>query len=302
VATTPDLPSDLVAVGDWLLAERATGRPVRLLERKTLLRRGAAGGGRAQLIAANLDPAFLVSSCNADFKVARLERYLALARQGGVLPVVVLTKADLCDDPGRFVAQAARLAAGLMVEAVNATDPDDVARLLGWCGVGETVALLGSSGVGKSTLINGLAGTRLDTAGIREDDAKGRHTTTARSMHPMASGAWLIDTPGMRELRLFDAAEGLEAVFADVAALAGDCRFGDCRHDGEPGCAVRAAIEAGALDPVRLARWRKLAREEAHATASVAEERRSARALGRLHRASKRRRRARRAQGQNGPD
>ena len=286
VETAGDLASDRMAVGDWLLVDRTTGRPVRLLDRRSLIQRRAAGTGRAvQLIAANIDTLFVVTSCNADFNPARLERYLALARQAGVLPVVVLTKADTCDDPLAFTDRVAQIAPALAVEAVNALDPGDVARLLAWCGPGETLALVGSSGVGKSTLINGLAGAGQATRGIREDDAKGRHVTSARSLHRMPSGAWLIDTPGMRALRLHDAAEGIDEVFADIADLAAACRFADCAHATEPGCAVRAAIEAGSLDPDRLARWRKLQREDARNTASIAEQRRQSRATGRLYRA-----------------
>ena len=288
IAAGAALPSADVAVGDWLLLDDV-GLPLRRLERKSLIARRAAGtGAETQLIAANLDTLFIVSSCNADFNVARLERYLALARQAGVLPLVVLTRADACPDPADFVDRARALGASLPIEAVNALDPGAVARLEPWCGPGETVALAGSSGVGKSTLVNALTGAALATQGIREDDARGRHTTTTRSLHRTRAGGWLIDTPGMRALRLSDVAEGIAAVFDDVAALAGDCRFGDCTHDGEPGCAVQAAVAAGALDAGRLARWQKLAREDARNSATLAEARARDRAHGRFFRSVKR--------------
>jgi ribosome biogenesis GTPase len=285
VPTGPGLPSAEMAVGDWLLVARDSGRPVRIVERKSVIGRRAAGTGQAgQLIAANLDTLFVVTSCNAEFNVARLERYLAVARQAGVAPVVVLTKADECADPGDYVDRVRALSAALPVEAVNALDPASVARLGLWCGRGETVALAGSSGVGKSTLTNALTGAALATRGVREDDAHGRHTTTVRSLHRTLGGGWLIDTPGMRALRLADVAEGIEAVFDDIAALAEGCRFADCGHEGEPGCAVRAAIEAGALDAGRLERWRKLAREDARNSATLAESRRQSRAFGKMAR------------------
>jgi ribosome biogenesis GTPase len=297
LATGGALPSAEAAVGDWLLADRADGRPLRLVERKSLMARRAAGTGQAtQLIAANVDTLFVVSSCNPDFNVARLERYLALARQAGVLPVVVLTRADTCADPDAYVDRVRALSATLPVEALNALDAAAVARLAAWCGPGETVALAGSSGVGKSTLTNALTGAAQATHGIREDDAHGRHTTTGRSLHRTRAGGWLIDTPGMRALRLADVAEGIAAVFDDIAALVEACRFGDCRHEGEPGCAVAAAIEAGALDPGRLARWRKLAREDARNTVTLAESRRQSKAFGKMARRAMAEKRARRGE------
>jgi ribosome biogenesis GTPase len=249
-----------------------------------------------QLVAANLDSLFVVSSCNAEFNLARIERYLVLAFQARVQPVVVLTKADACDDPYDYIDRLRELAPEVPALAVNALDPASASRLLPWCGPGQTVALVGSSGVGKSTLANALADAGQATRGIREDDAHGRHTTTARSMHRLPSGAWLIDTPGMRALRLTDAAEGVEAVFGDLAELAAACRFGDCRHEAEPGCAVQAAIAAGAVPAERLARWRKLQREEGRNSASLAEQRHAARAFARMARGAMAEKRGRRGE------
>ena len=260
----PDDDEGQPTVGDWLLLDAVTRQPRRLLARRSLFKRKAAGTGRRiQLIAANIDTLLLVTSCNHDFNVARLERYLALAREADVTPVVVLTKADMADDSGAYITAARRLMPGLLVEALDARDPAAASVLAPWCGLGQTVALLGSSGVGKSTLVNALSGAVLQgTAPIREDDSHGRHTTTGRSMHRLGTGGWLIDTPGMRELQLADVESGIEAVFADVVELARGCRFADCRHEAEPGCAVRQAVEAGDLDPERLRRFRKLAAEE----------------------------------------
>ena len=268
------------------LTQTGNGPLGKFLERNTLLlkRRAAGTGGRVQqLIAANVAiRSGIVTSCNADFNPARLERYLALAHEAGCFPVCVLTKADMADDPRAFEREAARLAPMLAVEAVDARDAGDVARLMAWCGPGQTAALVGSSGVGKTTLMNGMTGRADATQGIREDDAKGRHTTTARALRPMTHGGWLIDTPGMRALRLHDAADGIDALFSDIGDLAAQCRFSDCGHESEPGCAVRAAIEAGDLDEGRLARWRKLRREDARNAATIAEARAKDRQFGRM--------------------
>ena len=259
-------------VGDWLLIDRWTSEPVRLLDRLNLFKRRAPGDDRRlQLIAANVDTLFIVASCNQDFNPARLERYLVLAREVGVNPIVVLTKIDLADRPEDFAAAARALQPDLLVKLVNARDAESVASLATWCGKGQTVALLGSSGVGKSTTVNSLRGSdSLATQAIREADGKGRHTTTVREMHRLDHGGWLLDTPGMRELQLSEAASGLAEVFDDIVDLARQCRFSDCGHETEPGCAVQAAIRDGTVTPARLDRWRGLIAEDALNTAQIA--------------------------------
>ncbi|MCF6315477.1 MAG: ribosome small subunit-dependent GTPase A [Marinosulfonomonas sp.] len=251
-----------ITVGDWVLADQ-TGLIHKRLDRLTTLSRRAAGENtHRQLIAANVDVMFIVTSCNHDFNLARLERYLVLANSAGCQPVIVLTKPDLCDDPARYAKQAQSLAPDLPVLTVNACDPLQAAQLTDWWKKGQTAALLGSSGVGKSTLAIALTGQDIATRDIRDDDAKGRHTTTSRNLYPALHGGWLLDTPGMRALPLADAGDGIEAVFADLAALSDQCRFRDCAHAQEPGCAIQAEIAAGRIDPDRLRRWQKLALED----------------------------------------
>lgn len=273
-----------VTIGDWVVLDPAGPVVRERLERLSLFQRRAAGtAGAIQLIAANVDTLFIVTSANRDFNVARLERYLAIARDAGVFPVVVITKADLAGATTKYVEQAASLSPGLLVESLDARDPQQVDVLRPWCEAGQTVALLGSSGVGKSTLVNTLTGEQLATRAVREDDQRGRHTTTSRSMHRLPQGGWLIDTPGMRELQLVDVGDALDDVFSDVAGLAQRCRFADCSHEAEPGCAVQAAIADGALDGERLRRYRKLRSEDRRNTETLAERRSRDRSLGKLY-------------------
>ncbi|MCB1488043.1 MAG: ribosome small subunit-dependent GTPase A [Bauldia sp.] len=284
LSTERDDEEGRATVGDWLLLDRETHVPVRLLERKTLFKRKAAGvDRRVQLIAANVNTLLIVSSCNYDFNPARLERYLVLARDAGVMPVIILTKADLAEDVEPYRRKAEKLMPGLLVECIDARSGEGVAPLRSWCGPGETVALVGSSGVGKSTLVNTLMGDAIqETRGIREADSHGRHTTTGRSLHRLDSGGWLLDTPGMRELQLLDAGAGVEELFGDILELATHCRFSDCRHETEPGCAVTAAVEAGTLDPDRVKRFRKLAAEEVRNSEAIADRRAREKSFGKM--------------------
>ena len=271
-------------VGDWLLLDRDLPSASRLLERKSLIKRRAAGHDRSiQLIAANLDTAFVVTSCNLDFNMARLERYIALAFDAGVTPVVLLTKPDLCDDPGSYVEQAQTISKDVVVLTLNAKSEEPREKLAPWCRPGQTVAFLGSSGVGKSTLTNALSGAeKVATQAIREDDSKGRHTTSHRQLHILPNGCAVLDTPGVRELQLTEAETGVAEVFSDLDALSLDCRFNNCKHTTEPGCAVLAALERGAIDAARLGRWRKLVAEDQHNTASLAQRRSKDKAFGKM--------------------
>ena len=253
------------AVGDWVLADPQAFLIQRRLARKTLLERRTEGNRTPQLAGANIDTLFIVTSCNAEFNVARLERYLALANEASITPVILLTKADLVEDAETYREQAVALQRDLAVVVSNPRGGDVVNDLQGWCGAGQTVALVGSSGVGKSTIVNALVGsatgTVQQTGSIREHDAQGRHTTTSRSLHAMASGGWVIDTPGMRTLHVSDAAAGIGELFAEITELAPLCKFRDCTHAHEPGCAVSLAVSDGTLNPERLARWRMMVAE-----------------------------------------
>lgn len=269
-------PEDRPTVGDWLLIERGSRILVRILRRTSLFKRAAPGDERRlQLIAANVNTLFVVTSCDQDFNLARIERYLVLAREVGVRPVVVLTKSDLTPTPARFLDEAKALERGLHVELVNARDADSVVHLATYCGLGETVALVGSSGVGKSTLVNTLKGSdSIATQAVRESDGKGLHTTTVREMHRIScgpqGGGWLVDTPGMRELQMSEVTSGVAEVFNDVVDMTLECRFTNCTHANEPDCAIRAAMAKGTLDPVRVARWRKLSSEDVENSGKVA--------------------------------
>ena len=254
---------DRATVGDWVLIDGATHRPLKLLARRNVFKRKSAGKDRGvQLIAANIDTLLIVTSANQEFNIARLERYLALARGTDVRAVVVITKSDLGGDVETYVREARALMEGLVVEAIDARGADAARVLAPWLARGQTLALLGSSGVGKSTLVNALLGYEEQTTQeVRGDDAKGRHTTSGRSLHRLAAGAWLMDTPGIRELQLIDVEGGIADVFDDITALARACKYKTCSHGSEPGCAVRAAAEAGRLDSARLDSFLKLQAE-----------------------------------------
>jgi ribosome biogenesis GTPase / thiamine phosphate phosphatase len=264
-------PTVQATVGDWLLFNAQSPASSQILERKSLMKRRAPGIERqVQLIAANIDTVFIVTSCNQDFNVARLERYIALALDAGVTPVLVLTKLDLCDSPETYLSQARAISDQVPVVVLDARGPQAKTDLAPWLQPAQTVAFLGSSGVGKSTLTNTLTETQsVLTQGIREDDARGRHTTTRRQLYLLANGCTVLDTPGMRELQLTEAAFGLAALFPDLQDLSSQCHFRDCLHKSEPGCAVLAAVASGAVDSGRVARWEKLVAEEKLNSASL---------------------------------
>jgi ribosome biogenesis GTPase / thiamine phosphate phosphatase len=254
-------------VGDWVVLrqEPKPDEPAiieRVLSRRTLFTRGAAGREtRAQVIAANVDLVFVVCGLDADFNVRRIERYLARIWASGAQPAIILNKSDVCEDVAAHVAEVERHAAGVPLFVTSALLGEGLAEVRARIEAGTTVAFVGSSGAGKSTLVNALLHeAKMTTGPVRASDDRGQHVTTHRQLLALAAGGLLLDTPGMRELQLVDS-QGLDVVFEEVATLATRCRFRDCRHDAEPGCAVRAAVESGELDPDRLEHYRALERE-----------------------------------------
>jgi ribosome biogenesis GTPase len=283
--------------GDFVLMdynECGDSRIVKTLARKSFFsRRNPTPGRGEQAVAANFDYVFVMASLNRDFNRRRLERYLALAWQSRATPVIVLTKSDLAENPAQQTQAVRNMAAGVSVHAVSIMNGNGISALAQYLTPCRTVVFLGSAGVGKSSLVNTLAQKDvMDVKGIREDDGRGRHTTTRRQLIMLKTGAMIIDTPGMRELGMWEASAGLNETFSDVERWLGKCRFTDCRHESEPGCAVKQAMENGELTPERWNSYRKLRREVEISTdmASVMQEKRERnKAISKMSRQMKKR-------------
>ncbi len=289
---------DQPTTGDWCWYTPEASQPLTLLDRQNQLVRTAAGSEpKPQVIAANIDFLLIVTGCDRDFNRSRLERYLALAHSAGIDSVIVVTKTDLVTDPEPYLSAAQAIESTVPVIGVNATLADSLGPLTDMLKPGTTLGLVGSSGVGKTTLSNQLAGRTGEdayrTQPTRASDRKGRHTTTHRQLIPAVSGAWLLDTPGMRELRIGDAAEGVDNVFQDLAELAGQCRFNDCNHQGDAGCALEKAIADGRIEAARVERYLKLLRESRIAQETPWEKRDRHRAFGKMARRVQREKNAR---------
>jgi ribosome biogenesis GTPase len=256
-----------IAVGDWVslqyLKESGAHQVHSVLPRKTKFSRAAAGiEVKEQIVAANVDIVFLIQSLNKDFNMKRLERYMITAWESGAMPVVVLTKSDCCDNVKEKISIVYNTIPGVEVHAISCLTGEGILEIQKYLAPGKTIALLGSSGVGKSTLLNYLAGVELlKTGETREDDDKGRHTTSHRELFLLADGSLIIDTPGMRSLLPWEADAGMEAMFGDIEVLITKCRFFDCKHKGEPGCAVREALDSGSMEMKRWESWIKLQKE-----------------------------------------
>lgn len=273
-----------MCVGDWLVFKEDL-QFVRALESFSSFSRNITGDSNAlQIIASNIDTVFIVSALNQDFNLNRIERFLALAHDAEVQAVVVLTKKDLCANWESYLDKVQALDSLLIVEAVNALDAQSIKPLLPWCEAGQTIACLGASGVGKSTLINTLDKTNLDATKVKAaNNNKNKHTTAAHSLCQLASGMWLMDTPGMREIELLHSNETVDNTFSDISALAQECRFSDCKHQNEPGCKIRAAIASKTLDAKRFNSYQKLLREQANNSENLEEERSSGKKAVKLH-------------------
>jgi ribosome biogenesis GTPase len=266
---------DLPAVGDWVAIRRGSeegkAKIHEVLPRRSKFSRKSAGSEtEEQIVAANVDTVFLVSGLDGDYNPRRVERYLIMAWESNAEPVVVLNKADLIEDAEEKRVEVERVAPGVPVLLLSAKRGEGVEQLLPYIERGRTVALMGSSGVGKSTIVNRLLGSEVQrTQDVRLSDARGRHTTTHRELFVLAGGGLVLDTPGMRELQLLVSERGLRETFEEIERVAAQCRFGDCRHEGEPGCAVREALETGALDRSRYQNYRKMEAEMRHAATLV---------------------------------